>query len=64
MATLRLSWRKDFDHVLATEIAKISVNSALENFKANKVNNVTVARLSSEEFTQALNREVTISSTR
>ena len=46
-----------FDHVLATEIAKISVNSALENFKANKVNNVTVARLSSEEFTQALNRE-------
>ena len=46
-----------FDLVLATEIAKISVNSALENFKANKVNNVAVARLSSEEFTQALNRE-------
>jgi len=46
-----------FDRVLATEIAKISVNSALENFKQNHVDNVSVARLSSEELTQALNRE-------
>jgi tRNA (uracil-5-)-methyltransferase len=46
-----------FDRVLATEIAKISVNSALENFKSNQIDNVTVARLSSEELTQALNRE-------
>lgn len=46
-----------FDRVLATEIAKISVNSALENFKQNQIDNVTVVRLSSEELTQALNKE-------
>lgn len=46
-----------FDKVLATEISKVSVNSATENFAANNVENVTIARLSSEEFTQALNRE-------
>ena len=46
-----------FDKVLATEISKVSVNSANYNFDLNKVNNVTIARLSSEEFTQALNRE-------
>ena len=46
-----------FDKVLATEISKVSVNSANTNFTANKIDNVTIARLSSEEFTQALNRE-------
>lgn len=46
-----------FDHVLATEISKVSVNSAMINFAANNVENVTIARLSSEEFTQALNRD-------
>jgi len=46
-----------FDRVLATEISKVSVNSALTNFAANQVDNVSVARLSSEEFTQALHRE-------
>jgi tRNA (uracil-5-)-methyltransferase len=46
-----------FDKVLATEISKVSVNSANTNFSANKIDNVTIARLSSEEFTQALNRE-------
>ena len=48
-----------FDKVLATEISKVSVNSANYNFDLNKVDNVTIARLSSEEFTQALNRERT-----
>ena len=48
-----------FDKVLATEISKVSVNSANYNFKLNKVDNVTIARLSSEEFTQALNRQRT-----
>ena len=43
-----------FDKVLATEISKVSVNSATTNFAANHINNVTIARLSSEEFTQAL----------
>lgn len=46
-----------FGKVLATEISKVSVNSANTNFAANKIDNVTIARLSSEEFTQALNRE-------
>jgi len=46
-----------FDQVLATEISKVSVNSATANFAANKIDNVTIARLSSEEFTQALNRQ-------
>ena len=45
-----------FDKVLATEISKVSVNSANYNFDLNKVDNVTIARLSSEEFTQALQR--------
>ena len=45
-----------FDKVLATEISKVSVNSATVNFAANNVDNVTIARLSSEEFTQALHR--------
>ncbi|MTI13169.1 tRNA (uridine(54)-C5)-methyltransferase TrmA [Sansalvadorimonas verongulae] len=47
----------NFDRVLATEISKSSVNSALKNFEMNAVDNVTIARMSSEEFTQALNRE-------
>lgn len=46
-----------FDHVLATEISKVSVASARTNFVDNQVENVTVVRMSSEEFTQALNKE-------
>ena len=46
-----------FDQVLATEIAKTSVHSARENFRLNAVDNVAIARLSSEEFTQAMNKE-------
>ncbi|KEQ18866.1 tRNA (uridine(54)-C5)-methyltransferase TrmA [Endozoicomonas numazuensis] len=46
-----------FDKVLATEISKTSVNSAHNNFKLNNIQNVQIARLSSEEFTQAMNRE-------
>ncbi|WP_062270421.1 tRNA (uridine(54)-C5)-methyltransferase TrmA [Endozoicomonas arenosclerae] len=46
-----------FDKVLATEISKTSVNSAHDNFELNGINNVQIARLSSEEFTQAMNRE-------
>ncbi|BFM07140.1 tRNA (uridine(54)-C5)-methyltransferase TrmA [Halioxenophilus aromaticivorans] len=44
---------QNFDQVFATEISKTSVNSANYNIKANAVENVTVARLSAEEFTQA-----------
>ena len=46
-----------FKQVLATEISKISVRSAETNFAHNKVDNVSVVRMSSEEFTQALNGE-------
>lgn len=46
-----------FNQVLATEISKISVRSAETNFGLNGVNNVSVVRMSSEEFTQALNGE-------
>lgn len=45
-----------FERVLATEIAKVSVNSAHYNLDLNGINNVTIARLSSEEFTQAMNK--------
>ena len=44
-----------FDKVLATEISKTSVHSAHDNFEMNGVDNVAIARLSSEELTQALN---------
>ena len=46
-----------FKSVLATEISKISVRSAQTNFAHNSVDNVSVVRMSSEEFTQALNGE-------
>ncbi|CAM3577068.1 tRNA (uridine(54)-C5)-methyltransferase TrmA [Parendozoicomonas haliclonae] len=48
---------RNFDRVLATEISKSSVHSAQINFEMNNVENVTIARMSSKEFTQALNKE-------
>lgn len=50
--TLPLSTR--FRRVLATELSKSSVRSALQNITDNQVENVTLVRLSSEEVTQAL----------
>jgi tRNA (uracil-5-)-methyltransferase len=43
----------NFRRVVATEISKSSVAAAKRNFEANKVENVFVARMSSEEFTEA-----------
>ncbi len=43
-----------FDKVLATEISKRSIYAALENCKLNSVENITFARLASEEMTEAL----------
>jgi len=43
-----------FDKVLATEISKNSIKSALENCTLNAVDNISFVRLSSEEMTQAL----------
>ena len=50
--TLPLSTR--FRRVLATELSKSSVRSALVNIADNQVENVTLVRLASEEVTQAL----------
>lgn len=50
-----LALAKNFNKVLATEIAKPSVDSAQFNMAQNGVNNVTVIRMSAEEFTQAIN---------
>ncbi|MCP4881754.1 MAG: tRNA (uridine(54)-C5)-methyltransferase TrmA [Gammaproteobacteria bacterium] len=44
-----------YRQVMATEIAKSSVNSAQFNLQVNDVDNVVIARLSSEEMTAALN---------
>ena len=47
---------ENFHKVLATELSKVSVRSAQHNFALNCVENVAIARMSSEEFTDALNR--------
>lgn len=52
--TLPLS--KNFEKVLATEVSKTSVKSAQYNIALNDIKNVNIIRLSSEEFTQALNK--------
>lgn len=43
-----------FRKVMATELAKSSVYSAITNMEMNEVENVTLIRLASEEVTQAL----------
>jgi len=43
-----------FKNVLATEISKTSVNAAQFNIEMNKVDNLTIVRLSSEEFVEAM----------
>lgn len=48
-----------FSRVLATEISKSSVKSAQYNIAANKVDNLDIIRMSSEEFTQAMRKERT-----
>lgn len=53
--TLPLSTR--FKRVLATELAKSSVYAAQWNIEHNQIDNIQVARLSAEEFTEAYNGE-------
>ena len=55
--TLPLSTR--FRRALATELAKSSVYAAEWNIEQNGIDNIQVARLSAEEFTQAFNGERT-----
>lgn len=44
---------KHFQKVLATEISKSSVNAAQYNIQLNHIDNLVIARLSSEEFVEA-----------
>ena len=46
-----------FDNVIGTEIAKPSVEAALYNIDANKINNLNIVRLSAEEFVTAIRGE-------
>ncbi len=52
-----LALAQNFDKVLATELAKPSVDSAQYNIAANNIDNVKIIRMSAEEFTQAMNGE-------
>ena len=49
-----LALAKNFDRVLATELAKSSVKAAQYNIKANHSGNVQIVRLSAEEVAQAM----------
>lgn len=53
--TLPLS--RHFNQVLATEMAKSSVNSAKWAIDYNNISNIAIARLSAQEFSQAHNGE-------
>lgn len=46
---------QNFDNVVATELAKPSVDSAQWNIAENGIENLKIARLSAEEFTEAMN---------
>ncbi|MGL4250549.1 MAG: tRNA (uridine(54)-C5)-methyltransferase TrmA [Aeromonas sp.] len=48
---------QNFDKVLATEIAKPSVDSAQFNITANGIDNLIILRMSAEEFTMAMRGE-------
>ncbi len=50
-----LALARNFDRVLATEIAKPSVAAAQYNISANHIDNVQIIRMAAEEFTQAMN---------
>ena len=47
---------KKFSKVLATEISKTSIKSALRNCALNNIENIDFIRMSSEEFVEALNK--------
>jgi tRNA (uracil-5-)-methyltransferase len=45
---------QNFSKVLATEVSKTSVESAQFNIAANNIDNIQIVRMSSEEFSQAM----------
>ncbi|MEZ8826662.1 tRNA (uridine(54)-C5)-methyltransferase TrmA [Vibrio amylolyticus] len=49
-----LALAKNFERVLATELAKPSVESAQYNIAANNIDNVQIIRMSAEDFTEAM----------
>ncbi|WP_153445579.1 tRNA (uridine(54)-C5)-methyltransferase TrmA [Vibrio algicola] len=49
-----LALAQNFERVLATELAKPSVDSAQYNIKANNIDNVQIIRMSAEDFTDAM----------
>ena len=54
MGNLTIPLAKNFNKVLGIEISKSSIASARVNIEANGVENIDFARMSAEEFTQAL----------
>lgn len=50
-----LALARNFNRVLATEIAKPSVYAAQYNIAINEIDNVKIIRMSAEDFTQAMN---------
>ena len=46
---------ENFNRVLGTEISKTSVRSAQINIEQNNIENIDIVRMSSEEFSQAMN---------
>ena len=53
--TLPLS--ENFGRVLATEVSKNSIKTAIKNSELNSIENIKFVRLSSEEFVKAFNKE-------
>lgn len=49
-----LALSKNFNRVLATELAKPSVHAAQYNIQANHIKNVQIIRMSAEDFTDAM----------
>ncbi|MDN4504310.1 tRNA (uridine(54)-C5)-methyltransferase TrmA [Alteromonadaceae bacterium BrNp21-10] len=57
LGNFTLPLAQNFQRVLATEISKPSVTAAQYNIEINNIDNVSILRMSSEEFTQAMNKE-------
>ena len=53
LGNFSLPMAQNFKHVLATEISKSSVAAAQFNIAVNQIDNVTILRMSSEEFVDA-----------
>ncbi len=55
-----LALARNFERVLATEIAKPSVAAAQYNIAANHIDNVQIIRMAAEEFTQGDERRTRV----